>query len=150
MNKDDFNTENLDELKGIVFDENDDGCLDDIVEFKKNSDGRIEEVSLDFNSDGIADAKLYFEYDNLGRLIKKSKDKNLSGKINSVTTYKYDENGKVSVYYDNNADGETDFIETFDKNGNSSIEDVRNTSKKIMETAKDIIIPDKFKKFLDK
>ncbi len=137
-------------LKGFIFDENNDGSLDSIIDYKENAEGRLEEVSVDFDNDGKADAKIYFEYDASGRISKKSVDKNMSGNINYIQTYEYNENGTYSVHYDDNADGKTDFIETFDSSGNAKMEDVRSKSQKIKDSLKDIFIPNKFKKKFEK
>ncbi len=90
---------------------------------------------LDYNLDGTADCRVYFEYDNQNRVIRKSIDKNLSGVINSVVRYEYDREGNPTAYYDDNADGKTDYVETSDGN----IEDVRDTSQKISDTAGDVL-----------
>ena len=116
-----LNEEQKNQLKILVFDENNDGSLDNIIEYATNEFGQVSEVLLDFDNDGKADFKVYFEYDEKGRLHKKLKDVNLSGKINTVELYEYDENGNLTIKYDDNADGKYDFIETPD----GEIKDIR-------------------------
>ena len=127
------------ELGCLLFDENEDGSLDNIVEYNKDEFGNIIAISLDFDGDGKADAKAYLEYDELGRIIKKSMDKNSDGKIDYVVTYLYDENGKITTHYDDNADGKVDYVESTDENGKTIITDVRGKTQKIMETIKNIL-----------
>ena len=126
------------DLKNLLFDENEDGSLDNIVEYNKDEYGNIVAISLDFDGDGIADAKAYLEYDNMGRIVKKSMDKDSDGKIDYVVTYQYDENGKITTHYDDNADGKVDYIESTDENGKTTITDVRGTVQKIAETIKNV------------
>lgn len=125
-------------LEGLIFDENCDGSLDNIVDYSKDEFGNVISASLDFDGDGVADSKVYFEYDEQGRIVQKSMDKDSDGKIDSVAYYKYDDAGNVSVHYDDNADGKVDYIETTDENGETYIKDVRDRKQKIMETIKDV------------
>ena len=130
------------ELKNLLFDENEDGSLDNIVEYNKDEHGNIIAISLDFDGDGITDAKAYLEYDEHGKIVKKSMDKNSDGKIDYVVTYQYDENGKITTHYDDNADGKVDYVETTNENGETVITDVRGKKQKIMETIKNIFFTD--------
>ncbi len=125
-------------LEGLIFDENCDGSLDNIVDYSKDAFGNILSASLDFDGDGVADSKVYFEYDDQGRMVQKSMDKNSDGKIDSVAYYKYDEAGNVSVHYDDNADGKVDYVETTDADGKTVIKDIRDKKQKIMETIKNV------------
>ena len=125
-------------LEGLIFDENCDGSLDNIVDYSKDASGNILSASLDFDGDGKADSKVYFEYDDQGRLVQKSMDKNSDGKIDSVTYYKYDNAGNLSVYYDDNADGKVDYIEYTTKYGTTKVKDVRDIKTKLENMVKDI------------
>ncbi len=139
------NQNEIEELQNLLFDENDDGSLDNIVEYSKNELGQVIAVSLDFDGDNKTDAKVYLEYDETGRIIKKSTDKNHDGKIDSVVTYEYVGKSKPVIHYDDNADGKTDYIESTDeKTGEIIITDVRGRKQRIVETIKDIL--PKFKK----
>ena len=132
------NQNEVKELGCLLFDENEDGSLDNIVEYHKDEYGNIVAISLDFDGDGVADAKAYLEYDEQGRIVKKSMDKDSDGKIDSVVYYEYDENGKASAKYDDNADGKVDYVEATDENGKTTITDVRGRTQKIMETIKNV------------
>jgi len=132
-----LNEEQAKELYFLAFDENEDGILDDIVEFSTNEQGLVSEVLIDYNHDYRADMKIYFEYDATGRLIKKSKDKNLNGEIDSIETYEYDENGKATIIYDDNADGKADYLETPD----GEIKDLRKKKDIILERIRNIFPP---------
>ena len=72
------NQNEVKELSCLLFDENEDGSLDNIVEYNKDEHGNIVAISLDFDGDGVTDAKAYLEYDEQGRIVKKSMDKNRS------------------------------------------------------------------------
>ena len=125
-----YTDENLDSIKKLclVFDENEDGKLDEIIGYKKDAQGRIVEISIGYNGDGQTNGKVFFEYDSSGRITKKCSDKNNDGKIDYIINYKYNEDGSVSKYYDDNADGKIDFAENI-KDGKVVIEDVRDLTK---------------------
>ena len=128
----------LNALKCFIFDENEDGKIDIIVEYTKDELGRIITVTLDYDNDGIPDSKIYLEYDAEGNICKKGIDKNLNGKIDSIVIFERDNQGNISVHYDDNADGKIDFIETTDENGNITIKDTRGTIQKVKETIKNV------------
>ena len=132
------NQEELQSIKCLVFDENEDGILDNIVEFTKNGLGRVATISLDYDGDGKIDTKIYLEYNDDGSISKKCIDKNLDGKIDAIEIYSYDENGFKTVQYDDNADGKIDFIEMTDENGETIIKDKRGNTQKIVETIKNV------------
>ncbi len=134
-----FSEEILDEINKLVFDENDDGLLDKIVQVDRNDLGQISKVILDFEGDNIPDIAVYFEYDSLGRVITKSLDTNLDNSINKIIKYQYDDNGNYTIFYDDNADGKTDFIEKTDDQGNVRIHDVRSKTQKFSEIIKDFV-----------
>ena len=120
------------ELSKFIFDENCDGSIDTILEYKKNDKGQICELTLDTDCDDIADCKIFLEYDSIGRIERKAVDKNLSGKINSVETYEYDELGNKVIKYDDNADGKIDYMTFVSPNGYESIVDLRSVKEKII------------------
>ncbi len=122
----------------LIFDENFDGELDNVIEYKENEQGKICEVSLDYDKDGTADLKIFYIYDNVGRLYKKYIDSNLDGKIDSIQTFVFDENGKVTIEYDDNADGKVDYIEFENELGKTEIKDVRDIKTKLENMVKDI------------
>ena len=125
-------------IADFVFDENDDGIIDNIVEYKTDAFGRIIEICLDYDGDNVTDSKVFFEYGIDGKINKVYKDKNHDGIIDSIATYEYDSSGNKTVYYDDNADGKVDYIEKIDENGLTVIKDVRDFKQKIKETLKDI------------
>ena len=134
-----FSNEDLNAIKCLAFDENEDGVLDNIVGYKRNAQGRIVEISLDYDGDEMADSKIFFEYDLMGRILKKYTDKNHDGKIDAIVTFSYNDDGSVTKNYDDNADGKIDYVETVNKDGSSVIEDVRDLKQKIKETIQDIL-----------
>ena len=71
----DLSKENEQEINELVFDENDDGFLDNVISFDRNSLGKITKVVLDFEWDDVPDMAIYFEYDNKGRIQRKLIDK---------------------------------------------------------------------------
>jgi|GEM_PF-6208615 len=131
-----MNDENRSELNVLVFDENDDGMLDNIVSFERNERGLISKVLLDFDGDNTPECAVFLEYDEIGKLKKKSIDKNLSGKINAVVEYDYDENGNPIVCYDDDADGKIDFIERKNAEGKTVVDDIRSRKQKFTDTLK--------------
>lgn len=130
----------------LVFDEDTDGTIDSVIEYKTNGINQIISVSLDNDDDGNVDRKIFFEYDNEGRLSKKLKDSNNNGVIDSIVIYEYDQEGNVTVHYDDNADGKVDYIETKDNNGEIVITDVRDLKQKMLETLPQILPFVKIKK----
>lgn len=141
-----MNDANRNELNVLVFDENDDGMLDNIVSFERNEKGLVSKVLLDFDGDNTPECAVFFEYDEAGKLKKKSIDKNLSGKINAVIEYDYDENGNPIVLYDDDADGKVDFIESTNTDGGTVVDDVRSRKQKFTDILKDIIGRKRFEK----
>ena len=128
-----INEQNKEELKILVFDENDDGMLDNIVSFERDGAGRISKVVLDFEYDDIPDVTIYFEYDAQDRLKKKIIDKNMDGKANAVVEYDWDEQGNPIIRYDDNADGRIDFVERKDESETTHIDDVRPNTQKFTD-----------------
>lgn len=141
-----FNNEIRKELEGLVFDENEDGMLDNITAFERDERGLVSKVLLDFNGDNIPEVAVYLEYDEYGRVCKKSIDKNLSGKINASVEYRYDESGNPVMVYDDNADGKIDFVEHTNSSGKVVVEDLRNKSQKFTDLLKGLIGKEKFER----
>ena len=133
---DKFNNNEI--LNAFAFDENNDGILDNIVGYKKDTTGKIVEVSLDYDGDNKADTKIFFEYNSDGRIIKKYIDKNFDDNIDSIEIYEYDENGNITKKYDDNADGKIDYIERINDDGELIVEDIRDLKQKVKEALTDV------------
>ncbi len=133
-----LNIEDIKSLEGFMLDDNEDGALDNIVGYKRDSSGRIVELSIDFDGDNMADSKIFIEYDNAGRIYKVYRDKNHDGTIDSVVIYEYGADETRTVQYDDNADGKIDYIEKIDESGLTTITDVRDFKQKFKEAFKEI------------
>lgn len=145
MDINNLSQEELKNLEYVLTDYNSDGFIDTIVKLEKDADGRIQKAHLDFDNDGSVDYIIHLEYYTDGKLFKKYIDKGADGTIDQIETYSYDEAGNKTVIYDDNADGDPDFIEQVDSEGEVVISDLRSKGEKVKELL-DVVILNDFKK----
>ncbi len=134
--------ENIEETKilaELLMDENNDGAIDKIVSVKKDGCGRVSAIYFDYNGDNEPDYRILIEYSHDGRIYKIYKDKNLDGKIDSIQIFEYNSDGTKTIHYDDNADGNVDFIEQIYEDGSTTLTDVRSFKQKLKDSIKEFL-----------
>ena len=146
------------DLKNLALfmeDFNEDGIYDTVLKVEANAQNLPAKIHFDFDSDGVVDYIVHLEYYPDGKLHKKSIDKGPDGNIDMIETYVYDKDGNRSVIYDDNADGNPDYMQTINSQGETVYMDLRSKKEKFISAIDVIIINDfrllgkKIKNFVD-
>lgn len=121
---------------------NEDGLYDTVLLVKSNSQNLPSVIHFDFDFDGSVDYIVHLEYYPDGKLHKKSIDKGADGTIDMIETYAYDKDGNRTVIYDDNADGNPDYMETINAEGEMVYTDLRSKQEKFKSALDEIILND--------
>ncbi len=95
--------------KRVEYDDDVDGQIERITEFRYGLDQRIAETRLDNNADGEWDAIVFHSWNARGQREGGAYDSDADGTIDRTEFYQYSDKGHLSeVRFDNNADGTVD------------------------------------------